>query len=1295
MASAARRWWRRCRRVGGYGALLALIGVALLVAVANQALPALEQHPQEVSRWLSERVGQPIRFTGLDARWSRQGPRFALEGLVVGDGERQMAIGRADLQVSIYSGLLPGMPLTELSVDGLSLTLHQDAEGRWRLLGLPQANAVAADPFDVLQGFGELRVQDAQLRVHAERWGIDHVLPRIDGRLRVSGSQVRGGVRLWSDAGRAPLDLSADVARDGARGRLWIGADRVDLPAWGPLLAALGVEPLAGAGRLGAWADLDDRRISRVQVQAALDGLRLRRVGTALPPVAFERAGFDAQWQLDAQGWQVSVPRGRFVDAAGTQRIDDFWMAGGERIAVEAARIDVGPLLALGALSNRLPAGLAAWVAEAGPDGTVLALEVPAATPSALAGSARLQGVGFAPVGRRPGLRDLGGRVEFDAEGGVLALDGAPVGLDWPSEFGPVLPLALRGDLALWRDGDDWGVGTDALAIGAPGLNASARFALGLQADGSRPTLDLAADLDDFDVVDAKRFWLQTTMKPPVRQWLDTALVAGRARGGRIALGGDLDAWPFRDGGGRFDARVSLEDVTLKFNEAWPEATAFSGEAVFNGPGMELQGMRARLLDTVVSDASGAIEDFKVAWLDLAVRGGGGADGLRALVMRSPLYAPQKANIDALSITGPAAVDLRLRLPLKKEFGEREVAGTLSLDNASVADSRWNVAFEGLSGAVPFTDRGFLVDALPVRYGESDGALSLRVGDTVRDDANVAELRLEAALAPKQLLDRSAELAWLEPWLAGRSLWDVRVDVPRARAGSAPGPTPPARLSLRSDLVGTRLGLPAPLRKSASTPLPLRLELPLPASAGSLQLRLGQLMQLRGRMADAERPFAAVAEFGSVGDPLPIPDVGIAVRGQVPSLDIGGWVAAAAGGEGGQGGLQSVDVRVGAIDVLDRSFGEGRVQLKRENPGQPAQGLWVGFDGPAIAGEIRVPSAEGASVDGRFARLHWPPMDAKAMTGSRGEPAPAVDQTDPSGLPPLRFRIEDFRLGEARLGRADLQTFPTPEGMHVDRFSTTSDALKLTASGDWTRIGGQTRSRFALDFDADSLGGMLDALGFTGMVEEGAVKARMVGDWPGSPGSFRLDRFDGGLRLDVGAGRLLDVEPGTGRFIGLVSIAEIPRRLTLDFSDFFEKGFAFNGMSGDFAFRHGDASTDNLRIDGPAAEINVSGTTALAAREYDQRIEVLPKAGGVLPALGAVTAGPAGAALGAMAQAVLQVPLKQATRTVYSVQGPWAQPDVDVVERGPRRPTPSATGDGASRAGAGRAAAARAAPGTR
>mgnify|MGYP006164930373 CR=1 FL=1 len=145
--------------------------------------------------------------------------------------------------------------------------------------------------------------------------------------------------------------------------------------------------------------------------------------------------------------------------------------------------------------------------------------------------------------------------------------------------------------------------------------------------------------------------------------------------------------------------------------------------------------------------------------------------------------------------------------------------------------------------------------------------------------------------------------------------------------------------------------------------------------------------------------------------------------------------------------------------------------------------------------------------------------------------------------------------------------------------------------------------------------------------------------------------------------------PRSGRVLGLISLAEIPRRLSLDFSDFFEKGFGFNTMQGEFVFADGRASTDLLQINGPAAEIRVSGSTDLRAQQYDQRIEVLPKAGGVLPAIGAIAGGPVGAAVGAVAQAVLQKPLKQAARTVYRVTGPWKEPVIEVMERG-------AAGDG-------------------
>jgi uncharacterized protein YhdP len=93
--------------------------------------------------------------------------------------------------------------------------------------------------------------------------------------------------------------------------------------------------------------------------------------------------------------------------------------------------------------------------------------------------------------------------------------------------------------------------------------------------------------------------------------------------------------------------------------------------------------------------------------------------------------------------------------------------------------------------------------------------------------------------------------------------------------------------------------------------------------------------------------------------------------------------------------------------------------------------------------------------------------------------------------------------------------------------------------------------------------------------------------------------------------------------------------------------------------------------------VRVSGSTGLRERVYDQRVEVLPKAGGVLPALGFLVGGPAGAAVGAVAQGVFNKPLKQSTRVVYRVTGPWEKPVVTVIEKGPAKavatPPPEAT----------------------
>jgi uncharacterized protein YhdP len=206
--------------------------------------------------------------------------------------------------------------------------------------------------------------------------------------------------------------------------------------------------------------------------------------------------------------------------------------------------------------------------------------------------------------------------------------------------------------------------------------------------------------------------------------------------------------------------------------------------------------------------------------------------------------------------------------------------------------------------------------------------------------------------------------------------------------------------------------------------------------------------------------------------------------------------------------------------------------------------------------------------------------------------------------------------------------------------------------------------------ESEDFGAFLGGFGFGGQLARGEGQARLQASWPGTPMGLKLAALDGNLHIDARDGQLTEVEPGAGRVLGLLSLARLPQRLTFDFHDFFSKGFAFNTLKGDIALGNGQARSDNLRIDGPAAEINIRGVADMRNATYDQTVDVYPKAGNLLTAVGAIAGGPVGAAIGAAANMVLKKPLGQLAAKTYHVSGPWKQPKVEVVTRGHAEPQP-------------------------
>ncbi|MCL1500732.1 YhdP family protein [Xanthomonas nasturtii] len=1288
MPTPLRRRLRLFRRYAITASALALVALALLVGAASQALPLAEEHPQQIAQWLSQRAGQQIAFDRLQTEWTRRGPLLRLDGLRIGP-QGEVRIGQAEVLLAMYAGLLPGHSLTEVRLRGLALTLRRSDDGVWSVQGLPSARH--SDPLEALRRLGEIQLADARLQVVAPSIGLETRLPRIDLRLRVNGSTMKVGSRSWIDLKRAPLTAVLEFDRDSGDGNVYAQADPADLSAWASLLQFGDMRVDGGGGRLQAWAQLRARRIAAVTVDADLQQLRLS--GAALPDetarrtLTWERLQARARWQTIEGGWRVDAPLLRLGQAATLQHLDGLSIAGGRHYAVVGKQVDVSGLIAAAALSERLSPGVRRWLSLSKPQLRVADLQIAGEQGGALRAQARIEELGFLPVGNSPGISGLRGNIDGDAQG--VELDTAPdatLRFDWPTGFGVVHEIQLAGKIVGWREGTGWQVATAALRVQAKEYGANVRGGLWFQNDGSRPRMQLAAQLDDVALPVARKFWIRSKLSKAAIDWLDMAVAGGTVTGGTGLISGDLDEWPFDTNDGRFEAFGQIRDGVIRFSPDWPAMEQVQADLRFIGNGFSLQG-KGDLAGTPIASLDAGIASFATS--ELYVRASTQADAAQLLgtLRKSPLERRYGDTLRNLTVSGPAAVSFDLLRPLRTKGVGGHLQGTVALQGAQLADARWNLAFDQVSGQAEYRDTGFAAEQLSVQHQGRSGELSLRAGGFVHDPRQAFEARLGATLDAKELFDRAPQMEWLRPYVHGSAPWQVGVDVPLPPPGQTGAN---AMLTLRSDLVGTTLDLPAPLDKAAPQPLDTQVKVALPVGDGDIDVAFGKLVALKAS-SHGERTGVRVVMGTDTVTERP-PANGLVVTGRTASLDAIDWISLARSSSDadmpplpGQPAipkkdavpLQQVDVQADRLLMIGGVFPQTRLRLR---PTRDA--VAVTLDGPSLAGQLTVPTADGATVQGTLKTVHWQPVAAPAepvapepgdpLAGALPEPARrAVAEFDPVSIPPLALDIDDLQVGKMTLGAATLRSSRLTDGMQVDQLQLRSNDQNIGLTGAWRGKGAAASTRLSARVDSRNLGNLLQNLTLGGQLRGGEGQLELNAGWQGSPTGFALGSLDGNLRVDVRNGQLLEVDPGAGRVLGLLSVAQLPRRLMFDFRDFFSKGLAFNKLAGEVRFGEGFARTDAIRIEGPAADIAIRGQTDLRAQTFDQTVDVNPKAGNLLTVVGAVAGGPVGAAVGAAANAVLGKPLGAIGAKTYHVTGPWKDPQVDVVEREARERAPS------------------------
>jgi uncharacterized protein (TIGR02099 family) len=1154
---------------------------------------------------------------------------------------------------------LPALELRlhSLTIDGPRLVVRRDAQGALHVAGMDvegQVGAGASGPGLAawILNQREIEIRNAEIVWRDDLRGAPPlVLRNLQFRLRNRGDlhQVGLSAQPPRELG-ASLELRAAVqAGDTADLAAWTGRayaelGYTDLAAWKPWIE-YPVDVSGGQGALRVWASFGAGKVVDAKADLALGNV-VARLGRDLPVLSITSVRGRVEGRQSARGYEFGVRRLALVPAQGeplqgTSFSASWEEAQGAEPARGALRAELIELEPLASLADYLPfpRDLRSLLAELAPKGRLRDVnfhwsgELPAQVRYQAQG--RFEGLTMAPWRAIPGFANLSGRIQASETRGSVQLAARNAELDLPRIF-PTSRMrldALEGEVGWERhEGARFTVRLANLGYANDDLAGTASGVYSYSGDGPG-VIDLTARLTRATGRNLHRYLpLSSIMGEKTRAWLVGAIRGGESSDGRLRLQGDLRHFPFADPGqGEFRIAVQVRDAVLAFAEGWPRIEQIDGELLFERNRMEITGHRGRTLGASLSNVRVAIPKLGAPDAQLNIQGSAQGPTVQFLeyIRRSPLREVTGDFADDADAKGDARLRLKLELPFAKpeamqvQGDFRFTGNTLVLDPALPPVER-------ATGAVSFTQKSLLVSEASGRF--LGGPIAVSGGSGRGGDLTL----IARGSFTVPALEPLVEASW-HGLLKGSAPYTATI-LSRGKR--------PTRVVVESTLVGVSSELPPPLDKAAGTGLPLRVSMVAGEGVERIFVSLGSVLraQLLRRDGDGKKlERAAIAFNPPQGARLRMPEERgtVLAYGSLEWLDLDRWLRLAGSNAQGATGLQlATDLAIGKLDAFGKRLENVKVKAATESDGWSAA-----IDSKDILGNVSYRGAGGGKLVARMSRFVDPPSSPGAE--------PTRDLRD---LPALDLVADSFNYYGKEFGSMQVVAHPEGRDWVLERVAMRNLDASLVGKGRW-RTGTGASTALEVDVDASDVGRLLERFGYPGMVSGGSAQGQMSVRWNGDPAPIDYASLGGDLNLHAKDGQFLEIKPGIGKLLSLLSLQMLPQRITLDFSDVFSKGFKWMRIDATAHIENGVIETRDLRMQGSAADVVMTGKADLVRETQDVNVRVMPALGASAATVVGVFNPIAGIAT-YIGQRALKDPLGQIFSYEYAITGPWANPNV-------------------------------------
>jgi len=1264
VAPAQRSLVRHLLHYAGIGLMVLYFGFAAVVlALRFWILPQIEEHPELITQAISRSIGQRVSVGSVDSGWQGLRPFLALTDLRLYDSEGRVALSLPAVSCTLSwdSFVFGALRFNSLALDKPHLNIRRDAQGTLYVAGIRLKTENAGAGFsEWLLAQREIIVREAQVSWEDElRQAPTLSLADLNFVMRNRGSRHRFALRAQPARElSAALELRGELEGGTLEqlqnwtGRLYAELAYTDLAAWRAWID-YPLEIRHGQGGLRLWLGFAGKQLEEATADVALAGISAR-LAPELPPLEMRSlqgrlSAKRARGGYEFSGRQVALELQSGATLPPAQFALQWQPAAGGRAEQGEARIDALELQPLALLGEYLPLPqeLRKFLAEAAPRGSLSDMQFdwkgPLQAPLQYSARGHFDRLGMRAYARLPGFSGISGNIDGNEKGGSVLLNSDKVRVDLAQAFAESEHAfdSLTAQLAWTRVRDELQLKLSNIAFANADLAGTAFGTYTTAADGPG-LIDLTARLNRVEAQRVTRYI--PLLKKPVIDWLDHALLAGRAQDVGLRLRGDLKDFPFPDSkAGTFQIAGRVQNGTLAYAPGWPHIEGIDADLRFDGRRMEITSRKAHVLGAKVSAAHVVLPDLFTPERVLAVSGqaeGSTAEFLK-FVAQSPVSGLIGGVTASMSAVGSGKLQLKLELPLSQPT-EVKVAGSYQISANQVRiDPDWPPVSQ-LSGRLEFTENSVSMRAVNAQFlggpvavaisSQRDGSIAVNARGTLSAAA------LQAALDQPMLRE-----------LNGGTAWSSSMNF-RRRSVS---------IVAESSLQGLGSTLPAPLAKSRAELLPLRFEHTVsteernggwsgaPTSDRST-LDLGKILRMEvQRRRDSGK---MVIERGAIGlnEAPKLPLTGIVLSGNAAELDLDQWLRVLGGSGGTPLPLTALNLKVGALDVYGKRIND--VSLRAGFRGSD----WLAeVDARELEGEVRWRSQGKGRVSATLSHFTFP----------QPTPGRIAEQMPPKELPGLDIVADNLVVQDKKLGRLELTAANAGLDWRIEKLTLTAPEARLSADGLWQGVAAQQRTSVNLKLDISDVGKFLQRMGYPGTMQRGS--ARLLGklNWAGNPQSIDFPSLSGDLSLIAEKGQFLKIEPGIGKLLGILSLQALPRRITLDFRDIFSEGFAFDNITGTAAISKGVLHTKDFIMHGPSAQVAMSGDIDLARETQVLRVRVVPSVGDSLSVAGIMLAHPIAGAAAFLAQRVFKDPLGRAFAYEYSVTGTWEDPKVAKLAR--------------------------------